>query len=97
MSFEMGLCVWCGFGQPVSAQGCVPALLENLCVMSCSGTCWLLSGAWFQCSYERFWMSSCLLMFPEISSLRFSSFGIKPSASGFQSYSYSSLKTSPSI
>ena len=30
-----------------NAQGCVPALLENLCGMSCSGTCWLLSGAWF--------------------------------------------------
>ena len=27
----------------------------------------------------------------------FSSFGVKPPASGFQSYSYSSLKTSPSI
>ena len=27
----------------------------------------------------------------------FSGFGLKPSASGFQSYSYSSLKTSPSI
>ena len=38
-------------------------------------------------------MSSCLLMFPGIrSSLVFSSFGFKPPASGFQSYSYSSLK-----
>ena len=27
----------------------------------------------------------------------FSGFGVKPSASGFQSYSYSSLKTSPSV
>ena len=27
----------------------------------------------------------------------FSGFGLKPPASGFQSYSYSSLKTSPSI
>ena len=43
-------------------------------------------------------MSSCLLMFPGIrSSLMFSSFGFKPPASGFQSYSYSSFKTSPSI
>ena len=43
-------------------------------------------------------MSSCLLRFPGIrSSLMFSSFGVKPPASGFQSYSYSSLKTSPSI
>ena len=27
----------------------------------------------------------------------FSGFGLKPPASGFQSYSYSSLKTSPSV
>ena len=26
----------------IEAQGYVPVLLENLCVMSCSGTCWLL-------------------------------------------------------
>ena len=39
-------------------------------------------------------MNSCLLMFPGIrSSLMFSSFGVKPPASGFQSYSYSRLKT----
>ena len=38
------------------------------------------------------------LMFPGVRSfLVFSSFGFKPPASGFQSYSYSSLKTSPSI
>ena len=36
-------------------------------------------------------VSSCQLMFPGIrSSLVFSGFGLKPSASGFQSYSYSS-------
>ena len=29
----------------------VPGLLENLCGMSCCGTCWPLSGAWFQCRY----------------------------------------------
>ena len=33
--------------------------------MSCSGTCWLLGGAWFQCRYGGFWMSSCQLMFLE--------------------------------
>ena len=33
--------------------------------MSCSGTCWLLGGAWFQCRYGGFWMSSCRLMFLE--------------------------------
>ena len=42
-------------------------------------------------------MSSCQLMFPGVrSSLVFSGFGLKPPASGFQSYFYSSLKTSPS-
>ena len=37
-------------------------------------------------------------MFPGVrSSLVFSEFGLKPPASGFQSYSYSSLKTSLAI
>ena len=59
---------------------------------------WLLVGAWFQCRYGGFWMISYQLMFPGArSSLVFSRFGFKPPASGFQSYSYSSLKTSPSI
>ena len=35
----------------IEAQGYVPALLENLRCMSCSGTCWLLGGASFQCRY----------------------------------------------
>ena len=56
--------------------------------MSCCGTCWLLGGAWFHCSFEGFWMSSCSLMFPGVRSfLVFSGFGIKPPVSGFQSYS----------
>ena len=38
----------------IEDQGYVPLLLENLCGMSCSGTCWPLSGAWFQCRYEAF-------------------------------------------
>ena len=42
-------------------------------------------------------MSSCRLMFPGVrSSLVFSGFGLKPPASGFQSYFNSSLKTFPS-
>ena len=41
----------------IKAQGYVPALLENLCGMSCSGTCWILGEAWFQCSFQ---MSSFL-------------------------------------
>ena len=35
----------------IEAQGYVPLLLENLCGMSCSGTCWLLGGAQFWCRY----------------------------------------------
>ena len=43
-------------------------------------------------------MSSYQLMFPGVrSSLVFSGFGLKPPASGFQSCSYSSLKTSLSV
>ena len=43
-------------------------------------------------------MSSCQLMFPGVrSSLLFSGFGLKPPAYGFQSYLYSSLKTSISV
>ena len=34
-----------------NVQGCIPVLLENLHGMSCSGTCWPLVGAWFQCRY----------------------------------------------
>ena len=36
----------------IEAQGYVLVLLENLCGMSCSGTCWLLGGAWFQCRLD---------------------------------------------
>ena len=57
-----------------------------------------LGWSWFQCRNVSFWVSSCLLIFHRIRrSLMFSRFGVKPSPSGFQSYSYSSLKTSPSI
>ena len=40
----------CGFGVTLGslyfeAQGYVPVLLENLCGMFCSGTCWLLDCA----------------------------------------------------
>ena len=82
----------------IKSQGYVPALLDKLCGMSCSGTCWLLGGTWFQCRHGRFWMNSYQFMFPGVrSSLVFLGFGLKPPASDFQSYSYSSLKTSPSI
>ena len=39
----------------IEAQGYVPVLLENLRDVSCSGTCWPLGGAWFQCRYEVFY------------------------------------------
>ena len=91
------LCVTLG-SLYVDAQGCVPALLDNLCGMSCSETYWLLGGGWFWCRYGGFWMVSYYLMFPVVRSfLVFSGFGLKSSASGFQSYSSSSLKTSPTI
>ena len=82
----------------VDAQGYVRALLENLRGMSCSGTYWLLGSGWFQCRYAGFWMVSYYLMFCVVrSSLVFSGFGLKCPASGFQFYSSSSLKTSPTI
>ena len=40
-------------------------------------------------------MSSCQLMFLGVRSSLESGFGLKPPASGFQSYFYSSLKASP--
>ena len=80
----------------VDTQGYVPALLENLCGMPCPGTYWLLCGGWFQCRYVGFWMISYYLIFLVVrSSLMFSGFGLKSPDSGFQSYSSSSLKTSP--
>ena len=82
----------------VDTQGYVPALLENLCGMSRSGTYWLLGGGWFQCRYGGFWMVSYYLMFPVVRSfLVFSGFGLKSPASGFQFYSSNNLKTSPTI
>ena len=80
----------------VHAQGYVPALLENLCGISYSVTYWLLGGGWFQCRCGGFWMISYYLMFPLVRSfLLFSGFGLKSPASGFQFYSSSSLKSSP--
>ena len=82
----------------IDAKGYVPALLENLRGMSCFGTCSPLGGSWFQCRYGGFWMISYWLMFPVVrGSLVFSGFGLKSADSGFQSYSSSSLETSPTI
>ena len=83
----------------VDTQGYVPVLLENLHGMyGMSGTYWLLGDDCFQCRYGCFWMISYYLMFSVVrSSLVFSGFGLKSPASGFQSYSSSSLKTSPTV
>ena len=80
----------------VDAQGYGPALLENLRGMSCSETYWLLGGGWFQCRYGGFWMVCYYFMFPIVRSFLVFS-GLKSPASGFQSYSSSHLKTSPTI
>ena len=82
----------------VDIQSCVPALLENLRGMCCSETYCLLGGDWFQCRYGGFWTVSYYLMFCVVRSfLVFSGFGLKSPASGFQFYSSSSLKISPTI
>ena len=83
----------------VDTKGYVPALLKNLHGMTCSETYWLLGGGgWFQYRYGGFWMISYYLMFPVVrSSLVFSGLGLNSPASGFQSYSSSSLKASPTI
>ena len=82
----------------VGAQGYVPALLESLRGMSCSGTYWLLGGGWFQCRYGGFWTVSYYVMFHLVRIfLVFSGFGLKSPASGFQFYSSSSLKTYSTI
>ena len=82
----------------VDIQGYVPALLENLRGMSCSETYWLLGGGWLQCRYGGFCTVSYFLLFRIVRSfLVFSGFGLKSPASGFQFYSSSSLKTSPTI
>ena len=39
----------------VDTQGYVPALLENLCDMSCSGTYWLLGGGWLHWEDPEGW------------------------------------------
>ena len=50
MSYEMSVVLGYVLGSLyIEAQSCVPMLLENLHGMSCSGTCWPLCGAWFQC------------------------------------------------
>ena len=59
--FSLLRCLWFGVALGslyIKAQGYVSVLLENVHGMSCSGMCWLLGKAWFQCRYGGFWMSS---------------------------------------
>ena len=56
---------------------------------------WVLLG--FNVGMEAFDDLLSLIIPGFRNSLVFSGFGLKPPASGFQSYSYSNLKTSPSI
>ena len=49
--FEMPVGLVCLCSLCIEAQGDVPALLENLRGVSCSGACWPLGGAGFQCRY----------------------------------------------
>ena len=78
----------------IGAQGCVPGefawyvLPWNLLALV-----WCLVSV----SVWRRLMSSCLLMFLDVRSSLESGFGFKPPASSYQSYFYSSFKTSPSI
>ena len=81
----------------IEAQGCVPVLLENLHGMSCSETCWPLVVLGFSVGMEAFDEFLSINVTGVRRSLMFSGFGLKPPASGFQSYFYSSLKTFPSI
>ena len=81
----------------IEAQGYVPVLLEKLCGMSFSGTCWSWVVLGFSVGMEAF-DELLSIMFPGVrSSLVFSGFGLNPFPSDFQSYFYSSYKTSPSI
>ena len=82
----------------VDTQGYVPALLENLRGMSCSGASWLLGGGWFWCRYGGFWMDCFSLMFCVVRNFMvFSGLVLKSPTSGFQFYSTNSLKTFPTM
>ena len=71
--------------------------LENLHGMSCSGTCWPWVVLGFSIGMEAFDELLSLNVSGVRCSMMLSGFALKPPASGFQSYFYSSLKTSPSI
>ena len=54
------------FGHLYFCSGLYSCIVGELAGMFCSDICWLLGGAWFQCRYGGFWMSSCQLMFPGV-------------------------------
>ena len=96
------------FGVPMGLAWLWAACLLMLRAVFLS--CWRISvgcfalelvGSWVELGFRvgmRLLVSSCLLIFPGCkSSLMFSSSGVKPHASGSQSFSYSRLKTSLSI
>ena len=96
MSYEMSM-VLGDFGQPVSWSSGLCSCVAG--EFSWHVLPWNLALVWCLVSVYvwRHLMSSCQLMIPGFRSFLESGFGLKPPASGFQSYFYSSLKTSPSI
>ena len=80
----------------LGAQGCVPVLLENLlgCLaLELVGPCVVLG---FSVGMEAF-DELLSINVPGVRSSLGSGFGLKPPASSYRSYFYSSLKTSPPI
>ena len=88
-NFQLPVCWSSGVCSCVAGEFVWYVLLWNLLALG-----WCLVSVWvWRCLMSSYW-----LMFPEFrSSLMFSGFGLKPPASGFQSYFYGSLKTFPSI
>ena len=67
MSFEMGLCVWCDFGQPVS--WCLGQCCWRICMVCLAlKHTGFLGGGWIQCRYGDFWTVSYYLMFHAVRS-----------------------------
>ena len=99
MSFEMGLWVWCDFGQPVCRFSGLYSCIAGEFV--CYVLLWnLLALGWWLVSVNAWRLLDDLLLLNVLCSQEFSGvpgFGLKSPASGFQSYSSSSLKASPTI
>ena len=80
----------------LGAQGCVPCCWR-ICLVCLALK--LVALVWCLVSVQvwRHLMSSCQLMFLGVRSSLESGFGLKPPASTYRSYFYSSFKASPSI